>query len=108
MPLLSQSQLSSTSHMEENTKNRVPPVTQPKSVSKDEDQSNKQQKPKAQVPATTTATKKPTQKQEESFTVVGANRQKTATPPLQQQQQTKSVSVGGVSYLRLRLIKIFI
>jgi len=101
---------SSSTENENNLKNpittRAPPVTHPKSTPKDELQPNKQQ-PKVQVkssqvsnkqalPAssTTTTTKKTTQsiqdqQQEQPFTVVGGNRHKTGTPPLQQNKPVR-------------------
>ncbi|CAF3407819.1 unnamed protein product [Rotaria sp. Silwood1] len=84
---------------------RAPPVTHPKLNTKDEVESTKQQS-NIQVKSSESTkkqifpvssqpiTKKPTQpmqKQpaEQPFTVVGANRHKTGTPPLQQQQPNK-------------------
>ncbi|CAF4252289.1 unnamed protein product [Rotaria sp. Silwood2] len=87
---------------------RAQPVTHPKSNAKDEvettkQQSNVQVKPleptkKQILPVSSQAiTKKPTQpieKQppEQPFTVVGGNRHKTGTPPLQQQQNKLQVN----------------
>ncbi len=84
---------------------RAPPVTHPKSTPKDELQPNKQQ-PKVQVkssqvsnkqalPVTSTTTKKTTQsiqdqQQEQPFTVVGGNRHKSGTPPLQQNKLVRT------------------
>ncbi|CAF0896295.1 unnamed protein product [Rotaria sordida] len=83
---------------------RAPPVTHPKSIAKDEVESTKQQSnvpikssepSKKQIfPISSQAiTKKPTQSiQEQPFTVVGGNRHKAGTPPLQQQQNKLPVS----------------
>jgi hypothetical protein len=98
---------STTIPTEVNTKNpittRAPPATHPKSTSKDELESTKQQtkiqpsnKPTAPASLSTTTTKKPPQpiqkqkqQQDQPFTVVGGNRHKTATPP----PQNKSVRI---------------
>jgi hypothetical protein len=105
---------STTTSTEVNTKNpittRAPPATHPKSTSKDELESTKQQtkvqpsnKPTAPASLSTTTTKKPPQpvqkqqQQDQPFTVVGGNRHKTATPPPQNKSQVSTtVSVAPV------------
>jgi hypothetical protein len=105
--------------VETNVKNttttRAPPVTHPKSASKDELETSKQQtkaqtksaqmpdnKPTTTAPVTT-SNKKPTQpvedlSQEQPFTVVVGNRHKTATQA-SQQQQNKPVSPAEECYM---------
>jgi len=106
---------SSSTENENNLKNpittRAPPVTHPKSTPKDELQPNKQQ-PKVQVKSSQVSNKQPLptkkttqsipdQQQEQPFTVVGGNRHKTGTPPL---QQNKPVRIEIIITIYLLLI----